>query len=181
MTLEATLQAYKPWIRTVASSYAKGDPDLTEEYFQEAWIAVWGALEKRPDASDTHLKMQARKRLNNCYSRGDRTGKPRAAHSTKVRTVPVDDESPIWEAALTVQPVTPDLSYHEDAIVRAINDLSPSKREYIYLRFWKDYDAPALTRHFGYDPVSLWSRPKTGAKALLREELGHLSPGMELA
>lgn len=178
MTLEARLEAYKPWIQTVANSYASGDPDLAEEYFQEAWIAVWRALEKEPSAPDVHLKMQARKRLNNCYTRGDRTGKPRAGHSTNVRTVPVEDDSALWETTLTVRPVTPDLSYHKDHIIQAVKDLSPSKREYIYLRFWLDYDAPALTRHFGYDPVSLWSRPKSGAKALLRDKLGHLSPGI---
>lgn len=177
MTLEAKLEAYKPWLRTVARSYAKGDPDLTEEYFQEAWIAVWGTLEKRPESSDTHLKMQARKRLNNCYTRGDRTGKPRAGHSTKVEMFPVDCDAPLW-ANLTVGPTSSDLSYHVPEIVEAINDLSPAKREYIYLRFWKDYDTPALTRHFGYDAVSLWSRPKTGAKVQLQDKLRHLSPGI---
>lgn len=174
MTQEATLEAFKPWVRTVARSYAQGDPDLTEEYAQEAWIAIWRTLEKKPGSPDVHLKADARQRLKDCYIRGDRLGKPRAGHSTKIATVPVDGDAPLWES-LTSLPGGSEMAYHTAEIVEAINGLSPAKREYVYLRFWKGYDSPTLTRHFGYDPVSLWSRPKTGAKAILKSRLDHLA------
>lgn len=173
MTPEATLEAFKPWVRTVARSYAQGDPDLTEEYAQEAWIAMWRTLDKKPGSTEVHLKADARQRLKHCYTRGDRLGKPRAGHSTKIEAVPVDGDARLWES-LTTLPAGSELAYHTPEIVQAINELSPAKREYIYLRFWRGYDSPTLTRHFGYDPVSLWSRPGSGAKALLKKNLAHL-------
>lgn len=174
MSPTAKLAELKPWVRTVARSYAQGDPDLTEEYAQEAWIAIWRTLEKKPGSLDVHLKADARQRLKDCYTRGDRLGKPRAGHSSKIEAVPVDGDARLWES-LTTLPAGSDVAYHTPEIVRAINDLSPAKREYVYLRFWRGYDAPALTRHFGYDPVSLWSRPASGAKVVLKKKLAHLS------
>lgn len=174
MNPTAKLTELKPWCWTVARSYAQGDPDRTEEYAQEAWIAMWQTLEKRPQSTDTHLKADARQRLKDCYSRGDRLGKPRAGHSTRLELTPVDGDAHIWES-LTTLPAGSDVAYHTPEIVEAINELSPSKREYVYLRFWQHYDSPALTRHFGYDPVSLWSRPKTGAKELLKNRLQKLA------
>jgi DNA-directed RNA polymerase specialized sigma24 family protein len=67
-------------------------------------------------------------------------------------------------------PSSVEVAYHNGEIIEAINTLTSSEREYIYLRFWKGYNYPELMKYFGYQPQALQRR----SFDKLRKELAHL-------
>lgn len=66
------------------------------------------------------------------------------------------------------------LAYHRGEILKALNLLAPAQKRYVVLRFWCGYVTGELKTVFGYDPSSLWTSQKNGARLKLREELLHL-------
>jgi RNA polymerase sigma factor (sigma-70 family) len=66
------------------------------------------------------------------------------------------------------------LAYHRGQIVQALDTLSPAQKRYVVLRFWCGYVGNELTTVFGYEPGSLWTSKKNGAREKLRKELAHL-------
>lgn len=66
------------------------------------------------------------------------------------------------------------LAYHRGQIVQALDKLSPAQKRYVVLRFWCGFVGNELTAVFGYEPGSLWTSKKNGAREKLREELAHL-------
>jgi hypothetical protein len=65
-------------------------------------------------------------------------------------------------------------AYHHGEIAAAMADLTPRQREYVYIRFWLNYQATDRALYFGYDPDGgLWNA-SNGAKARLRGRLAHL-------
>lgn len=67
------------------------------------------------------------------------------------------------------------MAYHHGEIAQALDSLTPRQREYVELRFWRGMEHPELEAHFGYNPGSLWSAKKGGARVRLAKELAHLA------
>lgn len=66
------------------------------------------------------------------------------------------------------------LAYHRGEIMQALDALSPAQKRYVVLRFWCGYVTSELKTVFGYEPGSLWTSKRNGARDKLREQLAHL-------
>lgn len=185
--MKIQLEDFAGWCRHVASSYAKGDNSLRDDFYQEAMLTVWKTLqgldsELSESKARTKIKCRVRDRMNNVWSRQDWTTTYKRSHSTVLDYVatkqnsPPDgedpmEEQPIWASLQTTLDL--DVLGHQNEILQAIAELPQKKREYVYLRFWLDYDTKMLAEHFGYKPFALWSGP-WGAKKDLQAKLQHL-------
>jgi DNA-directed RNA polymerase specialized sigma24 family protein len=150
-----------------------------DDVLQEARIATWRALPRAAtkDNPRAWLSVITFMRIIEILDRETWTG------HTRVRGQPVDPlraagkrslddpaftlaedlDGPSWvDSAL--------FSYHEGEIARAISELSPRQRQYVYLRFWCGYGHMEIKGEFGMSD-STWD----GAKVHLRQSLAHLA------
>lgn len=145
------LAEYRPWLLKVAHAMAYGD--AVQDLAQEGWVAMWQALRSYNGSSplDYWLKRKAHGRMLRVVTQvGWNKGKSEEKIDGLDFAIP---ESPLIDLG------------------DAMATLTERQREYVYLRFWEGYDYSDLTRHFGYDPNSLWNSPKNGAKKKIRERL----------
>lgn len=172
------LEAYRPWLRKVASGMTA--PGMVEDLAQEGWIALWQAyrsLDTDKAPADWWLKKKAHGKMLTLVGRDWQTGKARAAgipagqpgHEDVADGQPVPS---VWDELLPAADLIDgaDWAYHHGDIAAALDRLTPREREYVVLRFWHGYQLPEMKRHFGYDPSGLWRR----AKETLRGPLRHL-------
>lgn len=172
---EAELLArYRPWLRTTAHNLLQGRPrDHAQDLAQEGWIEMWKAAGERNALGksaplDYWLKHRALQRMHQMLR--DWYGPQKQRQHTWV-----DDVTSVVELPTVMGQI--ELAYHHGEIMAAINELTAKQREYVVLRFWRDWGQAELAAHFGYKPGGLWSQ----AKPRLREALAHLAPEVETA
>lgn len=148
------------------------DQELQKDLAQEGWIAMWKAL-KVHDATqgplDWWLKYRARGRMLQYF-------RLKYLRETAVDGSSEEDSSSFWDRVMEPVVEQLEMAYHEGQIREAVDSLTSRQREYVHLRFWKDYRDSELTAHFGYEPGGLWR----AGKKRLKEQLNHLqSPTTE--
>lgn len=174
---ETVLANYEKWVVRKAADMT-ADRELQKDLAQVGRIAIWEACKSFNGMSGSlpsWVTFKARNAMRDHFST------PKWGRVSD--DVPADHTDPL-DAAWSR--MVKDRSNHDNdwiahrrEVVAAINTLSPRQREYVYLRFFCDYKAPELRKHFGYDPQGLWSSPKNGAKNKLRPQLVHLTRGTE--
>lgn len=133
-----------------------------EDLAQEGWIAMWVAADKAHRAgreiNDAYLKQAARWTI---------------LKSLKRRRYP---DIPVEASELPEEPYVLEVGVaaHRAEVLEAVRALPPRQREYVYLRFWMDWNTKSQLGAAGY-ATSLWYNPNSGAKATLRDKLSHLS------
>lgn len=155
------LKWVKRYINTVRSP---GTPNIDlEDLAQEGWLAMWQALEKAKrdgrEINEAYLKQAARWAVLNTLN-------PQRNRWPDIPLEPAE-----LPDSVTYQP-DKDLEGHREEILAAVRDLPEKQREYVYLRFWAGKSTK--TEMSGYS-TSLWYNPRTGAKATLKDKLGHLA------
>lgn len=185
------LADYHKWLHYIA--YKMTDDDsIHDDLVQEGRIAMWRAMQTHdPDkgALPSWVTTAAKQRMKDfLYGHGQPTGREATRGSREVETdTSVDallEEG--LEAALGVSEALEgvELSYHHGEILKALATLSPSQREYVFLRFWGGMDpstrVPEMRRIIDQFPILkkrfLWTgtSKQVGAKDRLREALSHL-------
>jgi RNA polymerase sigma factor (sigma-70 family) len=176
MQLEEILQDYKAWLHKVAMDLT-ADIDHQKDVIQVGRIAMWRALE-RYDASKgalpSFLTSAARyAMIEEAYGRGKGRDRDR---TKQLKLSPVAPDSPFWEMSVAGLLSEMEMAYHRGEVAKAINQLSPEQREYVYRRFWKDEPEPEIREALGrQSPVHyLWTDKRSGARKQLAESLSHL-------
>lgn len=173
------LRRYRKWLLKTAWEYADNLADV-HDLAQEGHIAMWLALqtwdESRGVPLNAHLMNKARWRMSEVRQRGTYTGKPSQAgkkHSAgtgvnKGRELSTDFGVSDFDFASVTRDQAENvmLSYHSGEIMRAINSLRPEHRKKVYDWFWQG----VVDSKNG----AWWYGKRWGARAKLREQLGHL-------
>lgn len=160
------LTTLRPWLVRTARGMRSVNASMSfEDLCQEGSIAMWKALNAYDPTRgpvDLWLKAKARWSMLNAIAR-DRAYVTESASD-------IDDDFECADRSIDM-----DLAYHEGEIHEAISRLTPKQREYVLRRFWGQQGTRELTSVFGYDPGSLWTSQRNGARKKLRESLAHLS------
>lgn len=164
MADDEVLAEYTHWLYATAGrllgSFA--DPDL-DDLVQEGYIAMWRALrsyDESQGALPAWLTAKAEWRMRTVASRRQ----PRAEDEL--------DESLAGASLLE----SVDIAYHHGEIADAISGLAPAQRRYVIARFWYGLSGQEMRDLgvFRYDPSSLWTRPRNGARWKLARQLSHM-------
>lgn len=145
-----------PSVRRVTA----GSP-LAEDAVQEARIAVWGILERRPDVADSYLYATATKAALSLLTGRKATGAP---ERSKMSGSPVsnasldglmDAEESSWEP--------PTVAFEEETaleltVAEALAELEPRDQTLIHLRFWEGYTETAAAKLLGYSRARAYQR-----------------------
>lgn len=175
------LGKYRRWLLKTASELAPRRPNDWLDLAQEGWVAMWRALrsfDPARGAEVTYLQTAARMRMVECLRRSLWTGTPGArGHIRETPATPVDPDWDWVDEAVSAAALCQDLdeAYHRGEILAAINRLTPTQRQYVYLRFWLGYRQSELADIFGCNPRLLWDASTAGAKYKLRAELEALA------
>lgn len=156
------LREYKAWALRAASGIVY-DKNLIDDVAQEMLLEVWSQQENfNPELGrlEPFLKQRGIWKARDLLSGNSRyTGSPRRRASVSAVPIP---EVPPGEY----------LSPRKDYEVRAaVLSLSEAQREYVFYRFWLGCTPKDLQKIFGYNPNSLWSSPKNGARLKLMRAL----------
>lgn len=192
--VDTTLKAYEKWLYRLAYDFTH-DETRVDDLVQEGRIAMWRALETWvPErvALPTWLTGAARMRMKDlAWGHGQPTGHEEMRGRKQVDETSLDaivevqeggEDSLDWLAIDALSDV--EIAYHHGEIERAMDSLSPTQREYVFLRFWGNLDPASRHPHtkalMAQYPVMkkrwLWSGSarQVGAKQMLAEALGHL-------
>jgi len=179
MEIDQILKDYNNWLYKTARSLCK-DSHKVEDLVQEGRIAMWKAEESyNPDKGSlvSWAMFKAKNRMLTSLVEDRWVGNTRPPGSLAAKSpTPVSDE--FLTVEISHMPDFVLTSYHRDEIVKAINDLRPKQRQYVYCKFWLDYMPADLVEEFGsYSAASAnWYRGSKdkGAKLRLQESLEHL-------
>lgn len=154
------------YVTFLAHKYAFGNRAFQDDLYQDAMEAMWKELlkaeEKGRSLNDSFLTHKAR------WVMIDRVRKGRWESPVEPDE---DDGWPLDKPVLD----DPDMLAHRPEIRAAIAGLTPRQREYIYLRFWKDYRKPDM-KQTGISQANWYgSGGSAGAKAILASKLAHLA------
>lgn len=185
--IAAIIPGYTGWLRTVAHGILGTQYEALDDLVQEGFIAMWRAVETLdPERSpaDYWLKRAARQRMVTVVQHDMRwTGLPDRRNGGHERVVgrnrPIslteiidrhdDWFSPIDRAAeYALEGAL--WAYHDGDLARALDGLSVREREYVFRRFWQDWQGPQLDAHFQTTSNNIWR----SAKPKLREALVNL-------
>jgi RNA polymerase sigma factor (sigma-70 family) len=134
---------------------------LAEDAVQEARIAVWGVMEKRPDVADSYLYAVATKAALSLLTGRKATGAP---ERTKMSGSPVsnaslddlmDAEESSWEPPTTTWE---DATALELSVQDALADLEPRDQALIHLRFWEGHPESTAAKMLGYSRARAYQR-----------------------
>ncbi len=158
------LLSYRQWLRAVASRMTTSA--RVDDLAQEGWISMWKALEAFDGRSplDFWLKRKAYGRMTMLVSRDWKTNKEQ-------QYVWTDFTDPDAADSQSYVPNTHEVEYHRDEIRAAVSNLTEREREYVWLRFWRDFNWPELTKYFGYEPSGL----RGASTTKLKRDLAHLA------
>lgn len=161
----------RPWLRDRARSLLPySEHRHIDDLAAEAWVAVWRET-RTGNLDEPWLKAVARNRMLN-WIRDELAAPQRGDRNTTY----LDDMTTVWDGEQAVGDV--EWAYHHGQIAAAVNALHPTQREYVYLRFWRGWEASRLNAHFQVANTSyLWAR----ARPKLRDSLAHLAPELEYA
>lgn len=167
MQIEERLRSLDGFVTFLSRSFSKTDHHYQRDLYQEAMIAVWKELEKAQaqgrEVNDSYLRYKAK------WTMVDRV-------TTGKKVTPLEPGEDDW---LLDKPVTDDtdLLFHKAEIHRAISELSPRQREYVYLRFWRGFQKPELREHGAVHSAWYGNGKSPGARAKLAAKLAHLADG----
>lgn len=162
-----------------------------EDAVQEARITIWQEMEKRPDVAHSYLHAAARNRMSSYRRYRRATGAP--IHQGRPQAVEVasvdilkdteyaqhDKSNKDMDATLLLiaQEVldTVEIAYHRGQIVKAINSLGPTHRDYVWHRFWGELTNAEIGAKIGVQMESLNSMWNKRTKPALALQLSHLA------
>lgn len=134
---------------------------LAEDAVQEARIAVWGVLEKRPDAPDSYLYAVATKAALSLLTGRKATGAPERSKmsGSPVRNASLDRL--MDDPEIDYEP--PTVSFEEEATLElavrdAVANLEPRDQTLLHLRFWEGYTESAAAKILGYSRATAYNR-----------------------
>lgn len=157
--INATLLAWRDWIRIKASYFPPIYPSRTDELAQEGWTKLWevlrGAVGGKP--SDEYLRSCILNHMRNVYNK-----RLRQQHNEYV-TWPVDMTPGAawqWDDELWNQ-VDVDLTgiteaYHDGRLAEAVSRLPVEQRGYVMRRFWHGWTRQQLRLHYDH-PDRVWA------------------------
>lgn len=162
------LEAYRPWLRTVARNMCGPFPSWAEDCAQEGWIAIWRGLGRHDPARgprDAWLKHCACQRMAAVIRSWQ-------AQCRDTRITHLIGEIPDTVAPLFA-PETVELGYHEGDLLEALNALDERQRRYVELRFWGGLSHEQMRAEFGrYGAPSMWRWIRPQLKAALEASGG---------
>lgn len=149
------------WLRTLASERAGDQPHLQDDLVQEAAIAIWSVLQKRPDAPRPYLVATAKNAMANLLRGGHTTGAPsrqgrKDASSAQDYAEPPDHPSPESE----------DWSH----VRAAVRSLPLDERQILWDKFWCDRTWAQVAHDHG-----------TRENRLIWRWTNHIKPKLEAA
>lgn len=174
------LGPYRGWLLRVASNMTTGEN--IQDLAQEGWIAMWRAshTHKGGASLDYWLKYKAiRAMLEYARRQGKggvvfKGGRQAAPEGDALKAPLPFDPDVLKEMGRFVDNGEVESAYHQGEIVEAINSLTTRQREWVYLKYFRDYSDAALLAHFKYPASSLWYNKTDGARWKLQEALSHL-------
>jgi DNA-directed RNA polymerase specialized sigma24 family protein len=157
------LEELRPWLKAVARRLTI-DPVQRQDLAQEGWIAAWRTLDEQHPNPAALARTAAAWRMKDAFYRRQSFGSERErGRNGVVHPIPAalieTDFPPVWDDLDQVLE-----AYHHGEIMAAVNSLSERQQQRVIDRFWKGI----------YSDGRWWSEPVTGARAILREQLGHL-------
>lgn len=177
--------AYHKWLHKMANVYLDPTDERHDDLVQEGRIAMWKALQTwDPErvALPTWLTGAAKLRMKDvAFGHGRDTGHEALRGTQHVEPVTsidaFEDPDVLLSAGESLEGV--ELAYHYGEIYKALEDLSPAQRRYVYARFWLGLDPtsrkPEMRELVAQVPELAerwhWQR----ARERLRESLAHLS------
>jgi DNA-directed RNA polymerase specialized sigma24 family protein len=147
-----------------------------EDLLQEARIACWRAATTHPGHSREYYSTACRNRLTELAARGTWTGHTRQ-HGQPVDPLrqqgkrSLDDpeytltealEAPGWVEAAQ-------LAYHHGALYRALGELSPKARTYVWRRFWCGWTTGELDAVAGGNSWRVWQAARQQLQGALSQ------------
>lgn len=181
------LDSYTKWLHHTANRLLPQSREyLHDDVVQEGRVAMWRALYTH-DASKGSLPSwltgAAVLRMRDvALGHGKEFGHAPLRGSREVESVAVEDITTLLHGSVSLEGV--ELAYHHGEIMEALSRLSPSQREYVFLRFWGNVDPSSRTPHMkavlDQFPVLrkrfLWTGTsrQTGARDRLAKDLAHL-------
>lgn len=144
-----------------------------EDLAQEGWIAIWRAIPTWEDGKgcslDTWLKRKAEYAMLDVI-RKDQTQSRSSYDTVSFDLVPEFVEDILGRAAALDEV---EMAYHHGEIAATVNNLIPTYRKYIFLKFWAGMDHKDIVQEFGYCVNAV----KRRSYKQLAKELAHLGSG----
>lgn len=170
---------FRPWLRLVVMRFPQMMPSRNEDLAQEGWIAIWRsiqvlkdkAIEDRPDDIELWLKRCAVNRMTNVVNSWK--AQSRDVYNTTFVDFNTEwDDGASWAAhlALTTDLGDVEVAYHHGEILKAVNRLPRSQRQYVIRKFWYCWAPTSLDLYFT-NSRKTWK----DAKSALAGELVHLA------
>jgi DNA-directed RNA polymerase specialized sigma24 family protein len=170
---------FRPWLRLVAMRFPQMMPSRNEDLAQEGWIAIWRgiqtlkekSIDKRPDDIELWLKRCATNRMANVVNSWK--AQSRDVYNTTFVDFNAEwDDGATWAAhlALTTDLGDVEIAYHYGEILKAVNRLPRSQRQYVIRKFWYRWAPTSLDLYFT-NSRKTWK----DAKDTLASELVHLA------
>lgn len=151
-----------------------------EDALQEGRIAVWRALEKKPEATDSYLGQAATWAIRHVQRGNSLTGEQRK-HGGKdtlpdpMRTRPAQLDPSLVDHDHPAPAEDHDLAAHEREIHAAVAELPDVHRKYVVARFWGELDRKEIGQALGRSPGNLATTWRTQIQPRLADSLSHLA------
>lgn len=156
--------------------------DIWDDVLQEGRIVQWEVLKKRPESTKQYVSASMSHRITEVLKRGTWTGferthgKPTDPLRRRDRDSTDDETSDVQvvvESSDWVEHVI--MAYHHGEIMRALNELTFTQREYVYLRFWEGWTNPEIAAHRGLSSGEMERQWRVNIRPQLAEKLVQLA------
>lgn len=158
--------------------------DTWDDILQEGRIVQWQVLAKRPSSTRPYVSAAMSHRISEVLSRGTWTGLERTHGKPRdpLRR-PMSERSSVDDETLQLDLVVDAgdwvehalLGYHQGQIMRALDELTFTQKEYVVLRFWGGWTNPEIAARRGLTAGEVERQWRTNIKPALVAQLGHLA------
>lgn len=174
LSVTEVLARVEPFIGIVEAE--RHNPEVSrDDVMQEARIAVWRAIDKKPADMRTYLIGTIKRRTTSAVTRQDWTGRP--SRQGKQTPDALSAAEPLETALLLAAGdllEAVEWAYHRGEVLDALSRLPLPQREYVYMRFWlgmTEAEIAAVKDTTKARENALWNRT---IRPTLAQSLAHL-------
>lgn len=185
LTVDEQVANYRKWSHFMAGKFVNASSLTYDDLVQESMIEIWKVLKKKDqDVPATYLTKAAKYKMISIVqgkpmTGGDSTPGPKSR--PKELNVDWQEEPDEGQWSWTSLLAAPDLlsavelAYHEGEILKALNELEPRDRQYVYSRFWEGKTDTEIAAELEVSNKYLGGRWKKQVRPKLLASLSHLA------